>query len=144
MFPSRASVKCARCPASLNVFFANIQEVPMSHQTVTLDVDEAVQRFNGNRQIFTRLLLRFLELNSSVDAKLEQALARGDRDELAMFFHSLKGGSANLSAKRLAEKCSDLEKLAKAGDIDTVKAELPSFLELFGELKAAVEDLRAV
>lgn len=116
----------------------------MSHQTVTLDVDEAVQRFNGNRQIFTRLLLRFLELNSSVDAKLEQALARGDRDELAMFFHSLKGGSANLSAKRLAEKCSDLEKLAKAGDIDTVKAELPSFLELFGELKAAVEDLRAV
>lgn len=116
----------------------------MSHQTVTLDVDEAVQRFNGNRQIFARLLLRFLELNSSVDVKLEQALACGDRDEIAMFFHSLKGGSANLSAKRLAEKCSGLEKLAKAGDIDAVKAELPSFLELFGELKAAVEDFRAV
>ncbi len=116
----------------------------MSHQTMILDVAEALLRFNGNRQVFTRLLLRFLELNSAVDVKVKETLARGDRDEIVIFFHSLKGGSANLSAKRLAEKCSDLEASAKAGDMDAVKANVPSFLEAFGELKAAVEDIHAV
>ena len=111
----------------------------MSDQVVTLDVDEALERFGGNRQVFFRLLLRFLELNADVGRKAKDAVASADCEQIALFFHSIKGGAANLSAKRLAEKCAVLEKLAKAGDIDAVKRESGDFSSFFDELKAEVE-----
>ena len=114
----------------------------MTFQIVTLDVVEALQRFSGNRQIMVRLLLRFLELNATVEQKVHEVLDTGKSDEIAMFFHSIKGGAANLSAKKLAEKCARLEAFAKAGDVDAVTSEVPDFLDLFAELKGAVEDIR--
>ncbi len=113
----------------------------MTVQIVTLDVGEALQRFSGNRQTLVRLLLRFLELNASVEQKVHEVLSTCKSDEIALFFHSIKGGAANLSAKKLAEKCARLEALAKAGDVDAVKSGVRDFLELFAELKAAVENL---
>ena len=112
----------------------------MAEQFVTLDVDEALQRFSGNRQIFSRLLLRFLELNADVAGRAEDVVGRGQRDEIAIFFHSIKGGAANLSAKRLAAKSGALENLANKGEIDAVKAELPGFTDLFAQLRAAAVD----
>ena len=113
----------------------------MAEQFVTLDVDEALQRFSGNRQIFSRLLLRFLELNSDVTGRAEDVVGRGKSDEIAIFFHSIKGGAANLSAKRLAAKSGDLESFANKGDIDAVRAELPGFTDLFAQLRAAAADI---
>lgn len=113
----------------------------MAEQFVTLDVDEALQRFSGNRQIFNRLLLRFLELNADVAGRAEDVVGRGQRDEISLFFHSIKGGAANLSAKRLAAKSGVLENLANKGDIDAVRAELPGFTELFAQLRAAAADI---
>ena len=113
----------------------------MAEQFVTLDVDEALQRFSGNRQIFSRLLLRFLELNADVAGRAEDVVGRGQRDEIVIFFHSIKGGAANLSAKRLAAKSADLEHSAIKGDIDAVRAELPGFTDLFAQLRAAAADI---
>jgi len=115
----------------------------MSDETMTLDVDEALSRFGGNKQVFVRLLLRFLELNAGVEQKLAEVLASTDCDGIAMFFHSIKGGAANLSAKRLAGQCAVLEKLARAGDIETVKAQARDFPSFFGELKIAVDSFSA-
>lgn len=112
----------------------------MAEQFVTLDVDEALQRFSGNRQIFSRLLLRFLELNADVAGRAEDVVGRGQRDEIAIFFHSIKGGAANLSAKRLAAKSGVLENLANKGELDAVKAELSGFTDLFAQLRAAAAD----
>ncbi len=113
----------------------------MAEQFVTLDVDEALQRFSGNRQIFIRLLLRFLELNADVVGRAEDVVGRGQRDEIVLFFHSIKGGAANLSAKRLAAKSGDLESFANKGDLDAVRAELPVFTDLFAQLRAAAADI---
>ncbi len=113
----------------------------MAEQFVTLDVDEALQRFSGNRQIFNRLLLRFLELNADVAGRAEHVVGCGKSDEIAIFFHSIKGGAANLSAKRLAAKSADLEHFANKGDIDAVRAELPGFTDLFAQLRTAASEL---
>jgi HPt (histidine-containing phosphotransfer) domain-containing protein len=114
----------------------------MSVQAATLDVGEALQRFSGNRQILVRLLLRFLELNAAVEQKAREVLDTGKSEEVAMFFHAIKGGAANLSAKRLAEKCAQLETLAKAGDVEGVKSEFQNFINLFEELRISVEEVR--
>jgi hypothetical protein len=49
----------------------------MDSRGVTLDVEEALQRFSGNRQIFLRLLDRFLELNSRIGEKAQQVVEGG-------------------------------------------------------------------
>lgn len=112
----------------------------MGSQSVTLDVQEALLRLNGNRQILARLLSRFMELNRNVEDAARKALDSGNRDDIVLFLHSLKGGAANLSAKRFAEQTAHMEALAKAGGIEAVKEELPAFLDRFRELEAAVED----
>jgi len=114
----------------------------MDNQTLTLDVGEALQRFSGNRQIFVKLLDRFLELNARIEEKTLQVVDEGDLGNMAIFFHSIKGGAGNLSAKDLYRKAAALEQLARAGDADSIRRELPSFLDLFTRLKGAADDVR--
>ncbi|MDY0227880.1 MAG: Hpt domain-containing protein [Desulfomicrobium apsheronum] len=108
---------------------------------LVLDMDEALLRFSGNRQIFVKLLLRFLELNAQVREKAEGVVQGGDCDDIVLFFHSIKGGAANLSAKRLAAQSALLENLARVGDVEGIKQELPAFHALFEEVAIAAREL---
>ena len=121
---------------------AAFKGVRMEHQAVTLDIHEALQRFSGNRQIFVRLLHRFLELNSGIEDKAKRVLENRNLEEAAIFFHSIKGGAGNLSAKDLYHKASLLEDLSRSGDFEAVNTELPAFFDLFAQLKAAVDDVQ--
>ena len=114
----------------------------MDNQALTLDIGEALQRFSGNREIFVKLLDRFLELNSRIEEKTLQVVEGGDFGNMAIFFHSIKGGAGNLSAKRLYHKAAALEQLARAGDAESIRKEVPSFLDLFTRLKGAADDVR--
>lgn len=114
----------------------------MDNQLVTLDVGEALQRFGGNRQIFVKLLDRFLELNSRIEERTLQVVEEGDFGNMAIFFHSIKGGAGNLSAKELYRKAAALEQMAREGDAEAIRSELPSFLDLFTRLKSAADDIR--
>lgn len=114
----------------------------MANHDVTLDVEEALQRLNGNRQLLVRLVSRFLELNHNVEECARKAINSGRREEIVIFFHSLKGGAANLSAKNIASKASELEMIAKEGNIDVIKEELQSFLALFSELQTAFDEFK--
>jgi HPt (histidine-containing phosphotransfer) domain-containing protein len=113
----------------------------MENEVVTLDIDEALQRFSGNRQVFIRLLNRFVELNVSIEEKSREATKAGNSADMAMFFHSIKGGAGNLSAKRLYHMAAMLEDLSRAGDVGAVQKELPAFFDLFAQLKTVAADL---
>lgn len=114
----------------------------MDNEAVTLDVAEALLRFSGNRQIFVKLLDRFLELNAGVGEKTLRVVEEGDCGNMALFFHSIKGGAGNLSARALYHKAAELEGLAQAGDLAAVRAEVPAFLDLFERLRRAADDVR--
>lgn len=113
----------------------------MPTQSQTLDVEEALRRFNGNMAIFFRLLKRFIEINSNIKEKTAQLVTSGNIEEIFIFFHSIKGGSGNLSAKSLYEKSALLESFAKNGDFESIQKELPSFYDLYDQLEIAVKDL---
>jgi HPt (histidine-containing phosphotransfer) domain-containing protein len=118
------------------------REVFMGNEVMMLDVSEAMQRFSGNSQIFVKLLDRFLELNAGVGEKTLQILEEGDCGNMALFFHSIKGGAGNLSARALYLKASELERLAQAGDAAAVRQQVPTFLDLFERLRRAADDVR--
>lgn len=113
----------------------------MTIQTQTLDIEEALQRFNGNQAIFSKLLKRFIEINSHIEEKTVQLVNSGNSEEIFIFFHSLKGGAGNLSAKNLYRKSTVLEDFARNEDFESIKKELPSLYEIYDQLKIAVADL---
>jgi HPt (histidine-containing phosphotransfer) domain-containing protein len=113
----------------------------MMSQSKTLDVEEALRRFNGNMAMFSKLLKRFVEINSNIEEKTAQLVSSGNFEEIFIFFHSIKGGFGNLSAKNLYEKTIVLESFARSGDLDSIKNELPSFYDLYDQLKIAVAEL---
>lgn len=113
----------------------------MEIQSNTLAVDEALRRFNGNMAMFSKLLKRFIEINSNIEEKTIKVVNSGDFEEIFIFFHSLKGGFGNLSAKNLYEKSAILENYARNGNLESIKNELPSFYDLYDQLKIVVANL---
>ncbi|MDO9584520.1 MAG: hypothetical protein Q7J24_15655 [Desulfomicrobium sp.] len=113
----------------------------MVSQSKTLDVEEALLRFNGNMAMFSKLLKRFVEINSNIEEKTAKIVSSGNSEEIFIFFHSIKGGFGNLSAKNLYEKTIVLENFARSGDLESIKNELPSFYALYDQLKIAVAEL---
>ena len=113
----------------------------MEIQSNTLDVEEALRRFNGNMAMFSKLLRRFVEINSNIEEKTMNVLSSGDFEEIFIYFHSLKGGFGNLSAKNLYEKSAVFEKYARNEDLDSIKNDLQTFYDLYSQLKIAVANL---
>jgi len=113
----------------------------MEIKSQTLDIEEALQRFNGNMTIFSKLLKRFIEINFNIEEKTTQLVNSGNPEETFIFFHSIKGGAGNLSAKNLYKKSTLLEDFARNGDFESIKKELPSFYDIYDQLKIAVADL---
>lgn len=113
----------------------------MMDQSKTLDVEEALRRFNGNMAMFSKLLKRFVEINSNIEEKTAQVVNSGNFEDIFIFFHSIKGGFGNLSAKNLYEKTIVLESFARNKDLESIKNELPSFYDLYDQLKIAVAEL---
>jgi len=113
----------------------------MEIQSQTLDIEEALRRFNGNMTIFSKLLKRFIEINSNIEEKTTQLVNSGNSEEIFIFFHSIKGGAGNLSAKNLYKKSTLLEDFARNGDFESIKKELASFYDIYNQLKIAVADL---
>jgi HPt (histidine-containing phosphotransfer) domain-containing protein len=116
-------------------------EARMEIQSQTLDIEEALRRFNGNMTIFSKLLKRFIEINSNIEEKTTQLVNSGNSEEIFIFFHSIKGGAGNLSAKNLYKKSTLLEDFARNGDFESIKKELASFYDIYNQLKIAVADL---
>ena len=80
-----------------------------------IDVDSALKRVGGNKDLFKRLLGRFVE-GKNFEA-LENALKSGNLEESAHVAHTLKGVSSNLSLDKVAALSTEIEQLIK-GDND--------------------------
>jgi len=78
-----------------------------------IDVEDAVQRIGGNRDLYKRLLGRFVDGNHF--ETLADALNSGDAAEAAHLAHTLKGVSANLSLVKVMSITIELEKCIKEG-----------------------------
>jgi len=78
-----------------------------------IDVEDAVHRIGGNRDLYKRLLGRFVDGNH-FDALVE-ALDGGDKEEAAHLAHTLKGVSANLSLVKVMSITVALEQCIKEG-----------------------------
>ncbi len=83
-----------------------------------LDWKEAITRVLNKRELYVKLLEKFIETERDSAAKVKQALQNRDTETARQLVHSSKGAAANLGAKALAAAALELEMAIKAG-VDT-------------------------
>jgi PAS domain S-box-containing protein len=99
------------------------------------DLATGLERLQGNRRLYRKLLLDFAANYSGVVDEVREALAAGDVDRARSLVHNLKGVAGNLSATNLLAAAVEMEKLVRKGEEDAT----PS-TETLDQKLAALED----
>ncbi len=135
--PERTSVVCRQLSGMIR-YFSMLWRLTRMHQTMILDVDEALLNSAGTGgEIFTRLL-PFPGAQQRCGREGQGTLARGDRDEIAIFFLPSRWECQSFREKGGRKVLRSGNATQGRRDMDAVKAEVPSFLEAFGGVKTAV------
>ncbi len=74
-----------------------------------LNVDSALNRAAGNRELYSRLLLRFAADQSEMTAGIADALSQGDLAQADRLTHTLKGMAGNIGAEQALPLILELE-----------------------------------
>jgi len=88
-----------------------------------MDVSQALERLDGDRQLLEELIHLFEEEWPKTSAEIDAALKSGDSTSLDRCAHGLKGASANIGAKRLSAAALELERLARGGELEKAPAQ---------------------
>jgi two-component system, sensor histidine kinase and response regulator len=86
-----------------------VQIQPMSEETVVLDLDEALKRLGGDRNILIELAKMFAEDSPGLLDAINQGIQQARYSDAGRAAHSLRGLAANFSAARLMLRLRELE-----------------------------------
>jgi two-component system, sensor histidine kinase and response regulator len=110
-------------------------------QQFILDRESVLQRLDGDRAHFGKLLLGFMERWHDVGARLDALLGRGRGPDAVDLVHALKGTAANLGGIWLARCCSLV--IAEIRAADPANPALPSRLPFQQAFDATVTAMQA-
>jgi CheY-like chemotaxis protein/HPt (histidine-containing phosphotransfer) domain-containing protein len=102
----------------------NMKERSANYPAEIIDFGAALERLDGDRELFDELAQMFKEGCPKMLAESRRAVAAGDSKALEHEAHTLKGSSANLSASVVSEKASEIEVLARLGKMEEAKQQI--------------------
>jgi HPt (histidine-containing phosphotransfer) domain-containing protein len=112
-----------------------------------LDRTELLARVDGDRVLLAELVRLFVEERPVLLEVMETALRNGAANELANAAHTLRGACANLSAPLAQQAATELEQLARRGELalatDALLRLNQQIERLEAELRALMQDDRA-
>jgi CheY-like chemotaxis protein len=88
-------------------------EVELPQTLPEFDLAQGLQRLQGNRRLYRKLLLDFGVNYADSAAEIRRALDAGDFDQAHGLVHNIKGLAGNLAASNLQSAAQELEKLVK-------------------------------
>jgi HPt (histidine-containing phosphotransfer) domain-containing protein len=100
------------------------------------DLAQGLQRLQGNRRLYRKLLLDFGLNYAETAAEIRRALDAGDFDQAHGLIHNIKGLAGNLAATNLQAAARDLEKLVKNRSDETPSND--SISQAFSRLEDAL------
>jgi HPt (histidine-containing phosphotransfer) domain-containing protein len=77
------------------------------------DFEHSLRRFDGDRELYGDLIAFFLEDSPKLLEQLRQGLQRGDAKSVRHAAHTLKGLTANFTARRAVDAADAVERLAQ-------------------------------
>ncbi len=114
------------------------QEVKNLLREATIDVDDALRRFNNNENLYKKCLGLFPQ-ESTYD-KLLEAFSMGNLENVRKEAHTMKGISSNLGIEKLTGVCTKVLAECKNGtgvlDIETIE----EFKRTYKEVNEIIEE----
>ena len=104
-----------------------------------IDIKEVMERVQDDKELLMELLQIFLEDYVEKKKLLDEAVAKGDLEQIKSIAHGMKGASGNISAKKLRASFLDLEQTAKAQDFAKAGQTLNTIDAQINELKEFIE-----
>lgn len=111
------------------------------------NLSEGLNRLQGNKQLYQKLLLKFATEYSGAVEEFQAALKAGDKELAHRLVHSIKGIAGNLAAAELQEAAMTLENLVKSADhVEKItKQDLDGKLDKFEKaLDRAITAIQAI
>ncbi|ARU55775.1 hypothetical protein OLMES_1700 [Oleiphilus messinensis] len=81
----------------------------LSYSGELIEMDDVRKRFGTQIKIFPKIVESFIKSFSDFEDQFEQSNASEDLEEMYRLAHSLKGGAANIGARKLSELAAELQ-----------------------------------
>jgi len=107
-----------------------------------LDVEEFMDRVQGDKDLFFELLDIFVQDFQGKRKELEEAVKKQDVETIKNVAHFLKGSCANISAKPMRAIFVRMEEKIAAGAMDTFGEDLAEIDQQFEGLVTHIGELR--
>ncbi|MBR3735779.1 MAG: response regulator, partial [Lachnospiraceae bacterium] len=106
-----------------------------------INMEEGLKYCAGDEEFYRSLLREYQDTYPERTQELVTAIDASDMGNYAVKVHALKSVSRTIGATELADAAFELEKAAKAGDIDTVKEKHPVMLEEYKRIITVIEGM---
>ncbi|MBF0192897.1 MAG: response regulator [Magnetococcales bacterium] len=106
-----------------------------------LDIKDAMQRMEGDKELYQKLLGNFIKNNKDTSVKIKNSIESGDYSQALKLLHSLKGTAGNLSAKGLSKIATTMEAAIKNNDTNGL---LEPLEQLFQEIDKIIDSKRVI
>ena len=113
----------------------------MMDHTMALNLPEALNRVDGDQDLFLTLAQMFLDESPKEAMAARAALERQDGVSLAAAAHKLKGSVMELCAPRLFESVKRLEELGRQGEFAEASSVCANVETHLAEVHAALREL---
>jgi PAS domain S-box-containing protein len=122
------------------------EESELPEKLAEFDLPQGLQRLQGNRRLYRKLLLDFGDKCTDTAAEIRRALEAGDYHQAHSLVHNLNGMAGNLAATNLQAAALELEQLVKrASDkAPSGKALSQKFSRLEDSLNQALQAVRTL
>jgi HPt (histidine-containing phosphotransfer) domain-containing protein len=110
-------------------------------KAMVLDLTEALNRTDGDQDLFLTLASLFLQESPKEVAAARASLERQDRVGVAVAAHKLKGSVMEMCAPRLFESAKRLEELGRRGEFAEVSSACEDVETRLAEVHAALREL---
>lgn len=78
-----------------------------------IDMEEGLSRTSGNKSLFRKLLVKYLNNYENAPEQVEKLLQENKRNDARILVHSIKGVSGNLGIKTMQNAAAELEGILK-------------------------------
>jgi PAS domain S-box-containing protein len=120
---------------TVEIVCENISSIELPQSISGIDIEAGLDRLNGNRKLYRKLLIDFSENYSSFAEDIKTDMEQGNIEEARRLAHTLKGVAGNISAYDIQNIAAELETNLLKNNMDK-KHEI-----LLGKLVAAFESL---
>ena len=107
-----------------------------------IDLKEALLRVNNNQNILDKVFAKFVETHLNFEEEFNHTFNSGDKEAVIRMAHSLKGVSANISAKKLNTLALSLENKLKENYDEAFQELSDTNIELKLVIKSIEENVK--